>query len=181
MPMYLFHLTDGNTLLADDQGMELPDAQAARAEAEAVASELADPQTGLSQDLAACSDASPGSWFVCVVNSTTGLEVAHVRLSQAWRMLDEVSPTVRHLDSAISQTRRHTGELIAQTRRLTEQLADTHRSLKRRLTDARAVAARSQAQSAGNDRPTLSVIPGGRAAEDASQPGKPPSPRRSGR
>jgi hypothetical protein len=42
MPRYYFHLTDGNQVLDDPEGLELPGAAAAREEAVLVAADLKD-------------------------------------------------------------------------------------------------------------------------------------------
>jgi hypothetical protein len=46
MPRYFFHLSFGQRLVADDEGVELPNRSAARDEALAVVRELANPEVG---------------------------------------------------------------------------------------------------------------------------------------
>src|SRR6266511_2430446 len=46
MPRYFFHLSFGQRLVADDEGVELPNRSAAREEAMAVVRELANPEVG---------------------------------------------------------------------------------------------------------------------------------------
>jgi hypothetical protein len=44
MPLYFFHLSFGDRIFPDDEGVELPNRSAARSEALAVVRELADPE-----------------------------------------------------------------------------------------------------------------------------------------
>jgi Domain of unknown function (DUF6894) len=46
MPVYFFHLSNGQEILPDEDGIELADAQAAHSEAVAAVRELTDPERG---------------------------------------------------------------------------------------------------------------------------------------
>jgi hypothetical protein len=61
MPRYFFHLSFGRRLVADEEGVELPNRSAARDEALAVVRELANPEVGGNARRWA-------SWFLQVVD-----------------------------------------------------------------------------------------------------------------
>ncbi len=61
MPRYFFHLSFGQRLVADEEGVELPNRSAARDEALAVVRELANPEVGGNARRWA-------SWFLQVVD-----------------------------------------------------------------------------------------------------------------
>ena len=61
MPLYFFHLSFGDRIVWDDEGVELPDRSAARAEALAVIRDLSNPEVA----------GNPGrwaSWFLQVAD-----------------------------------------------------------------------------------------------------------------
>jgi hypothetical protein len=62
MPLYFFHLTFGDRVALDDEGVELPNRSAACAEARAVVRDLSDPATGGNPRRWA-------SWFLLVADS----------------------------------------------------------------------------------------------------------------
>jgi hypothetical protein len=62
MPLYFFHLTFGDRVALDEEGVELPDRSAACAEARAVVRDLCDPATGDNSRRWA-------SWFLLVADS----------------------------------------------------------------------------------------------------------------
>src|SRR5262245_15623315 len=65
MPRYFFHLSFGQTLLPDEEGVELPNRSAARDEALAVVRDLANPETGRNSRRWA-------SWFLEVADEDGG-------------------------------------------------------------------------------------------------------------
>jgi hypothetical protein len=157
MPLYFFHLTDGNDVLPDEDGLELTDAQAARNEVHAAVHELTRPVNGT----------GPGwdGWSVRVVDDT-GWQVAQVAVDRSWQVSAETSPAARELEDQAQHRRERMAALVSRTTLLRDAPADGLPLAQKCRTDTRAVVprsiSRSMAPSAGRTTPFLRVLPGGR-------------------
>jgi uncharacterized protein DUF6894 len=154
MPLYFFHLTDGNDVLPDEDGLELTDAQAARNEVHAAVHELTRPVNGAGPD-------GWDGWSVRVVDDT-GWQVAQVAMDRSWRVSGETSPAVRELEDQIQHRRERMAALASRTTLLRDAPADGLPLAQKHRTDARAVVPRSMAPRVGRTPPFLRVLPGGR-------------------
>jgi uncharacterized protein DUF6894 len=138
MPLYFFHLSFGDRTVPDDEGVELPNRSAARAEALAVIRDLADPEvTGNPRRWA--------SWFLQVADE--GGEV--LRMPIGHPALEVITPDGRQAEaepSAETPTRpaatvatrggRRSAMLVEQmaaVRKHTEQLLQRNQQLRQEL------------------------------------------------
>jgi hypothetical protein len=141
MPRYFFHLSFGQRLVADEEGVELPNRSAARDEALAVVRELANPEVGGNARRWA-------SWFLQVVDDEgqffrtpvgyPALEIVtadgqelderRIRPNPAARLAQQsAGPTTRRaLVQQIWAIRQHTAQLMADNRRLREELSSLY-------------------------------------------------------
>jgi hypothetical protein len=141
MPRYFFHLSFGRRLVADEEGVELPNRSAARDEALAVVRELANPEVGGNARRWA-------SWFLQVVDDEgqffrtpvgyPALEIVtadgqelderRIRPNPAARLAQQsAGPTTRRaLVQQIWAIRQHTAQLMADNRRLREELSSLY-------------------------------------------------------
>jgi hypothetical protein len=169
MPHYFFHLSFGQRLVPDDEGVELPNRSAARDEALAVVRELANPEVGGNARRWA-------SWFLQVADDEgqffrtpvgyPALEVVtadgqalraeepRIRPTPAARLArqDAGPKTRRALVQQIWAIRQRTAQLMDDNRRLREELSSLYLlSENMRLLASRAVAL-AQHMSAGGGK-----------------------------
>lgn len=141
MPRYFFHLSFGQRLVADEEGVELPNRSAARDEALAVVRELANPEVGGNARRWA-------SWFLQVVDDEgqffrtpigypaleivngqdSDVEERRIRPNPAARLARQsAGPRIRRaLVQQIWAIRQHTAQLMADNRRLREELSSLY-------------------------------------------------------
>jgi len=138
MPLYFFHLCFGDRTVPDDEGVELPDRSAARAEALAVIQDLSDPEV-------AGNPKRWASWFLQVADE--GGEF--LRMAIGHPALEVVTPDGRQSEAESSKeestsfaatvaTRRgrRSAALVQQmaaVRRHTEQLLQRNQQLRQEL------------------------------------------------
>ena len=138
MPLYFFHLCFGDRTVPDDEGVELPDRSAARAEALAVIQDLSNPEV-------AGNPRRWASWFLQVADE--GGEVLRVPIGHP--ALEVVTPDGRQAEaepSAETPTRpattvaarggRRSAMLVQQmsaVRKRTEQLLQRNQQLRQEL------------------------------------------------
>jgi hypothetical protein len=129
MPRYFFHLSFGQRLVADEEGVELPNRSAARDEALAVVRELANPEVGGNARRWA-------SWFLQVVDD----EGQFFRTPVGYPALEIVTADGQEPDveerrirpnpaarlAQQSAVRQHTAQLMADNRRLREELSSLY-------------------------------------------------------
>jgi hypothetical protein len=143
MPRYFFHLSFGQRLVADDEGVELPNRSAAREEAMAVVRELANPEVGGNARRWA-------SWFLQVADDegqffrtpvgypalevVTGdgqdleAEERQIKPNPAVSLIGQgvAARTRQALVQQIGAIRQHTAQLMEDNRRLREELSSLH-------------------------------------------------------
>src|SRR5215469_15818937 len=138
MPLYYFHLSFGDRTVPDDEGVELPDRSAARAEASAVIRDLSNPEV-------AGNPRRWASWFLQVVDE--GGEF--LRMAIGHPALEVVTPDGRQSEAepskeestpfaatvATRQGRRSAAlvQQMAAVRRHTEQLLQRNQQLRQEL------------------------------------------------
>src|SRR5262245_14670253 len=138
MPLYFFHLSFGDRTVPDDEGVELPNRAAARAEALAVIRDLADPEV-------AGNPRRWASWFLQVADETgeflrmpighPALEVVTPAGRQAEPEPSEGKP-VRPAQTVATRQGRRSAVLVQQMaarRKQTQQLLQLNHQLRREL------------------------------------------------
>jgi|SRR5262245_4006053 hypothetical protein len=138
MPLYFFHLSFGDRTVPDDEGVELPDRSAARAEALAVIRDLADPEI-------AGNPRRWASWFLQVADEAgeflrmpighPALEVVTPDARQAEAERSEEEPT-RPATTVAARGGRRSAMLVQQmvaVRERTEQLLQRNQQLRQEL------------------------------------------------
>ena len=141
MPLYFFHLSFGDRTVPDDEGVELPDRSAARAEALAVIRDLSNPEV-------AGNPRRWASWFLQVADE--GGEV--LRMPIGHPALEVVTPNGRQAEAEPSEEKptrpattvaarggRRSAMLVQQisaVRKRTEQLLQHNQQLRAELSSA---------------------------------------------
>src|SRR5262245_23026172 len=138
MPLYFFHLSFGDRTVPDDEGVELPDRSAARAEALAVIRDLADPEI-------AGNPRRWASWFLQVEDEAgeflrmpighPALEVVTPDGQPLHAELSEVKP-IRLAGTVATPRNRRSAALVQQmsaVRKQTEQLLQRNQQLRHEL------------------------------------------------
>jgi len=152
MPVYFFHFTAGRDTLADEDGMELADVQAARREARAAARELAKASAG--RAVSRWQD-----WSVRVTDDA-GSQVVQIAVRRSWRLAGEMSPAASDLEEQIVRCRQQTVTLLSRNLLLRRQLdAELQKTAQRKIS-SRAIVARAAAQTAGRNAPQLCAVGG---------------------
>ena len=143
MPRYFFHLSFGQRLVADDEGVELPNRSAAREEAMAVVRELANPEVGgnakrwASWFLQVADDAGqffrtpighPALEIVTAEGQKLEAEERQIKPNPAVSLIGQgvAARTRQALVHQIWAIRQHTAQLMADNRRLREELSSLH-------------------------------------------------------
>jgi hypothetical protein len=138
MPLYFFHLCFGDRTVPDDEGVELPDRSAARAEALAVVRDLSNPEV-------AGNPRRWASWFLQVVDEGGEL----LRMPIGHPALEVVTPASRQPEAEQSEAEparpartvatrhgRRSATLVLQmsaVRKRTEQLLQQNQQLRQEL------------------------------------------------
>jgi len=138
MPLYFFHLSFGDRTVADDEGVELPDRSAARAEALAVIRDLANPEV-------AGNPRRWASWFLQVADD----EGEFLRIPIGHPAFELVTPNGRQAEAEPSEEQpsrpvttvaarggRRSAMLVEQmvaVRKRTEQLLQRNQQLREEL------------------------------------------------
>jgi hypothetical protein len=172
MPRYFFHLSFGQRLVPDDEGVELPNRSAARDEALAVVRELANPEVGgnarrwASWFLQVADDA--GQFFrtpigypalEVVIGDGQDLEAEErqIKPNPAVSLIGQgvAARTRQALVQQIWAIRQHTAQLTADNRRLREELSSLHLASENIRLHARRTLASAQLMAAGGpiDKP----------------------------
>jgi len=138
MSLYFFHLSFGDRTVPDDEGVELPDRSAARAEALAVVRDLADPEV-------AGNPRRWASWFLQVADEGgeflrmpighPALEIVPADGQQLHAELSEAKP-IRPATTVATRQGRRSAALIQQmsaVRKQTEQLLQRNQQLRHEL------------------------------------------------
>jgi hypothetical protein len=154
MPHYFFHLSFGQRLVPDDEGVELPNRSAARDEALAVVRELADPEVGGNARRWA-------SWFLQVADDKGAFfrtAIGHPALeivSADGQAPQTEEPGIGREPATIAAGRgvasRTRGELLQQIRAIrqrTAQLKDDNRRLREELSSLHLVSKNIQLHAA---------------------------------
>jgi hypothetical protein len=169
MPRYFFHLSFGQRLVPDEEGVELPNRSAAREEALAVVRELANPEVGGSAKRWA-------SWFLQVADDEgqffrtpvgyPALEIvtAHgqeldveergIRPNPAARLARQgaAPKTRRALVQQIWMIRQRTAQLMEDNRRLREELSSLYLASEKIRLRARRTMVLAQLMPAGGEK-----------------------------
>jgi hypothetical protein len=149
MPVYFFHLSFGDRTVPDDEGVELPNRSAARAEALAVIRDLSNPEV-------ACDPRRWASWFLEVADERgqffrtpigrPALEVVRADAPEP-RAEGPRSPPIRPAATVATRRGRRSAALVQQmseVRKRTEQLRQRHQQLRDELSTLLAVSANIQ-------------------------------------
>jgi hypothetical protein len=136
MPLYFFHLSFGDRTVPDDEGVELTDRSAARAEAWAVIRDLSNPEV-------AGNPRRWASWFLQVADDGgeflrmpighPALEVVTPNSRQAQAEPSEERPTRPAATVATRQGRRSEVQQMSAVRKRTEQLLQCNQQLRQEL------------------------------------------------
>jgi hypothetical protein len=138
MPLYFFHLSFGDRTVADDEGVELPNRTAARAEALAVIRDLSNPEV-------AGNPRRWASWFLQVADDEgeflrmpighPALEVVTANGQQLEAELSEAKPTQPAATIATRQGRRSSMlvQQMSAVREHTQQLLQRNQQLRQEL------------------------------------------------
>jgi hypothetical protein len=144
MPLYFFHLCFGDRTVPDDEGVELPNRSAARAEASAVIRDLSNPEV-------AGNPRRWASWFLQVVDEGgeflrlpighPALEVVSSDGEQLHTEVSEFKPIRPAATVATGQGRRSAAlvQQMSEVRKRTEQLIQRNQQLRQELSSVMAV------------------------------------------
>jgi Domain of unknown function (DUF6894) len=169
MPRYFFHLSFGQRLVPDEEGVELPNRSAAREEALAVVRELANPEVGgnakrwASWFLQVADDEGqffrtpighPALEIVTAEGQELDVEERRIRPNSAAEFARQAPTprTRRALAQQIWAIRQHTAQLMEDNRRLREELSSLYLASENTRLHARRTMALAQLRPGAADR-----------------------------